>query len=663
MAKKTKALVIGGVVYEMKGEPGKALRWEDLTEEQKAELKGDALTWEDLTEEQKAELKGEPGPQGESFQPIEDVSGLVLAHTLGGDNSKVMSQKGLTDAIMDMNVTGWEDVSVTKLSNLDIDSEGDVTEPNNSNKKVFYLAVSAGDIVRITGTHTQGGGDDNVVVAMYAAIPADGASAASVLDVSATVSGAYSKTFFMASGGYLAVKLFGQSASVTAQKPKGILDALEDIDEDLGEIHETLDGESVDVTSILANKHVGYYVSSSNSYAANQYFTIVHPFQVQKGDLLTITSSDNNKNVMAIVAKCINPESFDSTLTGANQPATFEMLVQGDKGGMKTRTYTMKETCHIVISYLSKTASDTLQLAISRGGLVRDVNGMKNATKGLEVNSVDGTAIPEENPLARLITGPSRVRVFKSYGVIGASFETGYTNAYKNGEAEAFYDVGYEWPTLMGNVNGVETYNYALAGHSFRAWLRDRNDGNLPKFTGHCLPWSNDNHVPECFIVNLSSNDISAYDTLGDVENLDVENVDYWDQASDAAYNALTFVEAAAGILQLCRAKSPGCHIFVATLRAGTGDATAVATLNEKLLAVAALFDNCHVLDITTYGMKWNTGVGKYVSGVDGSHPTRLGHVYLADQFNTYIDWYVGKHPEEFLDAAYINTEYSRTQG
>jgi len=215
----------------------------------------------------------------------------------------------------------------------------------------------------------------------------------------------------------------------------------------------------------------------------------------------------------------------------------------------------------------------------------------------------------------------------------------------------------------MGNVNGVETYNYALAGHSFRAWLRDRNDGNLPKFTGHCLPWSNDNHVPECFIVNLSSNDISAYDTLGDVENLDVENVDYWDQASDAAYNALTFVEAAAGILQLCRAKSPGCHIFVATLRAGTGDATAVATLNEKLLAVAALFDNCHVLDITTYGMKWNTGVGKYVSGVDGSHPTRLGHVYLADQFNTYIDWYVGKHPEEFLDAAYINTEYSRTQG
>lgn len=57
------------------GPAGKALRFEDLTEEQKAELKGpkgDALRFEDLTEEQKAELRGpkgedgKRGPKGES---------------------------------------------------------------------------------------------------------------------------------------------------------------------------------------------------------------------------------------------------------------------------------------------------------------------------------------------------------------------------------------------------------------------------------------------------------------------------------------------------------------------------------------------------------------------------------------------------------------------
>ena len=57
------------------GPAGKALRFEDLTEEQKAELKGpkgDALRFEDLTEEQKKELRGpkgedgKRGPKGES---------------------------------------------------------------------------------------------------------------------------------------------------------------------------------------------------------------------------------------------------------------------------------------------------------------------------------------------------------------------------------------------------------------------------------------------------------------------------------------------------------------------------------------------------------------------------------------------------------------------
>lgn len=49
------------------GPAGKALRFEDLTEEQKAELKGpkgDALRFKDLTEEQKAELRGPEGREG-----------------------------------------------------------------------------------------------------------------------------------------------------------------------------------------------------------------------------------------------------------------------------------------------------------------------------------------------------------------------------------------------------------------------------------------------------------------------------------------------------------------------------------------------------------------------------------------------------------------------
>ena len=44
-------------------------------------------------------IVGPQGPQGESFQPIEDVSGLVLAHTTGQDNTKAMTQKAVTDVL------------------------------------------------------------------------------------------------------------------------------------------------------------------------------------------------------------------------------------------------------------------------------------------------------------------------------------------------------------------------------------------------------------------------------------------------------------------------------------------------------------------------------------------------------------------------------------
>jgi hypothetical protein len=53
-------------IIKIKGDP---MRYEDLTPEQKAELKGpkgDALRFEDLTEEQKAELKGPKGDDGVS---------------------------------------------------------------------------------------------------------------------------------------------------------------------------------------------------------------------------------------------------------------------------------------------------------------------------------------------------------------------------------------------------------------------------------------------------------------------------------------------------------------------------------------------------------------------------------------------------------------------
>jgi hypothetical protein len=114
MAKRLDTDSLAGVFAAIKQEIGSAFY--NLTAAQKAELK---LKFSDLTVAEKEEITGPQGPQGDSFQPIEDASGLVLAHTLGNDNTKAMSQKGVSDEMISakyrlgtpLDLSGYSDVS------------------------------------------------------------------------------------------------------------------------------------------------------------------------------------------------------------------------------------------------------------------------------------------------------------------------------------------------------------------------------------------------------------------------------------------------------------------------------------------------------------------------------------------------------------------------
>lgn len=86
--------------------------------------------------------EGKQGPQGDSFQPIEDVSGLVLAHTTGQDNTKAMSQKGVTDAIISS--TGLGEDYIIDLTQLN-QTQGGITGEGKWNTAIYgiYIPVEA----------------------------------------------------------------------------------------------------------------------------------------------------------------------------------------------------------------------------------------------------------------------------------------------------------------------------------------------------------------------------------------------------------------------------------------------------------------------------------------------------------------------------------------
>ena len=97
---------------------------------------------------------GPQGPQGDSFQPIEDVSGLVLAHTIGQDNTKAMSQKGVTDAIYD-NLDEVEEIIGNYKRSLLINPDQDKITSTNNTHVIYWIPVKAGEYVHVYGTNDE----------------------------------------------------------------------------------------------------------------------------------------------------------------------------------------------------------------------------------------------------------------------------------------------------------------------------------------------------------------------------------------------------------------------------------------------------------------------------------------------------------------------------
>ena len=114
--------------------------------------KGEKLKFSDLTEAEKASLKGRPGAD---FQPIEDVSGLSIAHDLGNSEEKVMSQNAVSEALGSQALSSGLYEEVGNLSNMSefaaksISNVGIITTSSVSGAKIKYFEVSSGDIVKI----------------------------------------------------------------------------------------------------------------------------------------------------------------------------------------------------------------------------------------------------------------------------------------------------------------------------------------------------------------------------------------------------------------------------------------------------------------------------------------------------------------------------------
>ena len=93
---------------------------------------------------------GSQGRPGADFQPIEDVSGLSIAHNLGNDETKVMSQKAVMEAVV-INQFRLADATEKQKADRYIDTNGKWAQSQGGTNCGFF-PVRANTFVKITAS-------------------------------------------------------------------------------------------------------------------------------------------------------------------------------------------------------------------------------------------------------------------------------------------------------------------------------------------------------------------------------------------------------------------------------------------------------------------------------------------------------------------------------
>ena len=283
---------------------------------------------------------GRKGGQGDSFQPIEDVSGLVLAHTTGQDNTKAMSQKGVTDALEDAKDAMGEIVTVEQFGAIPKADfvDGNVIVVNSpsspSTQYCWFLTVNAGDKVTITATNATTAG---CRYAFATVLPAGGITVQGKTNIGGT---SVNATIESPLNGYMVlnhsntafvdrvVKILrkGNYTELQEKAPlKTMMDVVGMLDYDLS---------NIDVTQVLSNSINIYGTLVSNASTSYR----VYEFAVQSEKLYKIhgrlSASGNYVGYVFYDANWM-PLSHGEQTNGSVR--TFDAMVMSPKGAAYLR--------------------------------------------------------------------------------------------------------------------------------------------------------------------------------------------------------------------------------------------------------------------------------------------------------------------------------------
>ena len=250
-----------------------------------------------------------------------------------------------------------------------------------------------------------------------------------------------------------------------------------------------------------------------------------------------------------------------------------------------------------------------------------------------------------EKPLDNIVQNGGFCGIFRRIACIGDSLSSGEFESMTDGK-KGYHDCfDYSWGQFLARDAGCTVYNFSKGGMTAKAYMtsfaaeKGYFDASL---------------AAQAYIIALGVNDVSR---IMEGEQQLGEIADVHPDAPEQ--NADTFAGYYGAIISKYKSIQPKAKFFLMTMPSHheRDERGLLYDRHAALLCeMAALFENCYVLDFRRYAPDYNEDFKRafYLGG----HMSATGYRLTALMVESYIDYLIRHNPNDFRQIGFVGTPY-----
>lgn len=253
------------------------------------------------------------------------------------------------------------------------------------------------------------------------------------------------------------------------------------------------------------------------------------------------------------------------------------------------------------------------------------------------MNWKDELLAPQGEPLDTLLNDIGFTGIFRTMGFVGDSLSSGeFVSLDKDGKY-LYHDLyDYSWGRYIGRKYGMTVHHFSRGGMTAQEFMESYAD-----FNGLWNPA----FACQAYVIALGYNDLYGIHKLplGSMADID-----------DSTRPTVAYYYAA--IVRRLKTIQPQAKFFFVTMPCEDGYRDELKQAHADLMhEFAAYFENAYVIDLWKYAPVYDTKF-KEVYYLH-SHMTPTGYILTARMIDSYIDYIIRRHPQDFKRVPFIGSQ------